>query len=325
MSKPHPPLTLKVLDFLVIDIGGCVMKKFAALLLAFFLLSFSSAQTILEVAEQDPGLSTFVSALETAGLTDLLSGEGPFTLFAPTNAAFMQLPEAELITLLNNPEMLRQILSYHIVPAFVIAREARELTSAPTLEGSELNLRVEEGNLLINESRVVKFDVGATEDVQASNGVIHVIDSVLVPMGLMLGQATPSLSETPAAPEVAQIYTTVASRSGRYPVNAVGESGVSGSVLVADYGFDTAIVTISLRGTTPDGSHPAHFHLGNCNSNGEIVVPLENVNGATGLSVTSMTAPYDAIVEGDHYLNVHLSGEALNTIVACGEAGLNAN
>jgi uncharacterized surface protein with fasciclin (FAS1) repeats len=318
-----------------------LMKKITALLFALFLgvlfLSTSLGQTILEVAEQDPGLSSFVSALETAGLTDLLSGEGPFTLFAPTNAAFMQIPEAELTTLLTNPEMLRQILSYHIVPAFVMAREARELTSAPTLEGSELALRVESGNLLVNESRVVKFDVGATEDVQASNGVIHVIDSILLPMGVMLGQVEPSTnetattsenpatSETPAALEVEQPYTTTASRSVRYPVNTVGESGVSGSVLVADYGFDTAIVTILLRGTAPDGNHPAHFHLGNCDSNGDIVVPLENVNGATGLSVTSMTAPYDVIVEGDHYLNVHLSAEAVNTIVACGEAGVGAN
>jgi uncharacterized surface protein with fasciclin (FAS1) repeats len=297
------------------------MKKIASLLFVIFVFSMSSAQTILEVAEQDPGLSSFVSALETAGLSDLLSGEGPFTLFAPTNAAFMQLPETELTTLLNNPEMLRRILSYHIVPAFVMASEARELTSAPTLEGSELGIRVESGNLLINESTVVKFDVGATEDIQASNGVIHVIDSLLVPAGVLLGQATPT-TETPVVPDGEQLYTTTASSSIRYLVNPIGESGVSGSVFIADYGFENAVVTLSLRGTTPEGNHPTHFHLGNCGSNGEIVVPLENVNGATGLSVTTMTAPYDAIVEGDHYLNVHLSEEAVDTIVACGEVGL---
>jgi uncharacterized surface protein with fasciclin (FAS1) repeats len=303
-----------------------LMKKIVFLLLGVLAFTYaSSAQTILEVAAEDPGLSSLVSAIETAGLTDLLSGEGPFTLFAPTNAAFMQIPEAELTALLSDPETLRRILSYHIVPAFVMAREARQLTSAPTLEGSELGIRVESGNLLINESMVVKFDVGATEDVQASNGVIHVIDSVLLPMGVMLGQAEPSTTETPATPEVAQLYMTTAVRSVRYPVNAVNESGISGSVLVADYGFENAIVTISLRGTALDGNHPAHFHLGNCDSNGEIVVPLENVNGATGLSITSMTAPYDAVVEGDHYLNVHLSDEAIDTIVACGEVGLNAD
>jgi uncharacterized surface protein with fasciclin (FAS1) repeats len=306
------------------------MKKVAASMFVMFILSTSilatsSAQTILEVAAEDPGLSSFVSALETAGLTELLNGEGPFTLFAPTNAAFMEIPEAELTTLLDNPDVLRRILSYHIVPAFVMARDARELTSAPTLEGSELGIRVESGNLLINESMVVKFDVGATEDVQASNGVIHVIDSVLVPMGVMLGQAEPSVTETPAAPEVAQPYMTTATRSVRYAVNAVGGSGVSGSVLVADYGFENAVVTILLRGTVAEGSHPTHFHLGNCDSDGEIVVPLENVNGATGLSITSMTAPYDIVVEGDHYLNVHLSDEAVDTIVACGEVGLNTN
>jgi uncharacterized surface protein with fasciclin (FAS1) repeats len=304
-----------------------LMKKVFLLVSSMFLLSFSIpfAQTILEVAAEDPGLSSFVSALETAGLTDLLSGEGPFTLFAPTNAAFTQIPEAELTMLLDDPETLRRILAYHIVPAFVMARDAKQLTSAPTLEGSELGIRVESGNLLVNESMVVKFDVGATDDVQASNGVIHVIDSVLVPMGVMLGQAEPSTPETSATPEVEQPYMTTATRSVRYPVNAVGESGVRGSVLIADYGFENAIVTILLRGTASGGSHPTHFHLGNCDSNGEIVVPLENVNGATGLSITSMTAPYDAVVEGDHYLNVHLSDEAIDTIVACGEVGLNAN
>jgi transforming growth factor-beta-induced protein len=298
------------------------MKKIVALF--FVVLSIGSAQTILEVAEQDPGLSSFVSAIEAAGLSDLLNGEGPFTLFAPTNAAFTQIPEEDLTTLLNDPELLRRILNYHIVPAFVMASEARGLTSAPTLEGSELGIRVEEGNLLINESTVVKFDVGASEDIQASNGVIHVIDSVLVPMGVMLGQVTPA-TETPSTPEVEQLYTTTALRSVRYPVNPVGESSVSGSVLVADYGFENAVVTLALSGTTPEGNHPTHFHLGNCSSNGEIIVPLENLDGVTGLSVTTMTAPYDAIVEGDHYLNVHLSEEAVDTIIACGEAGLGAN
>ena len=292
--------------------------------LLVFALSLGSAQTILEVAENDPGLSTFVTVIRAAGLEETLSGEGPFTLFAPTNAAFLQVAPGDLSRLLGDPETLRRVLSYHVVPAFVMARDAVQATSAPTLEGSELTVQVESGNLLINESKVVKFDVGATENVQASNGVIHVIDSVLEPEGVTLAGA-------PAAPrigasvslvsDVEQVYETAALRSTRFPVEALNDSGVSGSVLVADYGFENAIATILVRGVEEDGDHPAHFHTGDCGSGGDIVIPLSNVTGPSGLSVSTMTAPYDTIMEGNHYLNIHLSPDRIDTIVACGEVG----
>ena len=287
-------------------------------------LSVSSAQTILEVAENDPGLSTFVTVIKAAGLDEVLAGEGPFTLFAPTNAAFLQVAPEELSQLLGDPETLRRILSYHVVPAFVMARDAVQATSAPTLEGSELTVRIESGNLLINESKVVKFDVGATDNVQASNGVIHVIDSVLEPEGV-------TLAGSPAAPRIGasvslvtdamQVYETAALRSTRFPVEALGDSGVSGSVLVADYGFENAVATILVAGVQPGGNHPAHFHAGDCGSGGDIVIPLTNVTGPSGLSVSTMTAPYNTILDGNHYLNIHLSEGEMGTIVACGEVG----
>ena len=217
---------------------------------AFFLLALAlplgSAQTILEVAENDPGLSTFVTVIKAAGLEETLSGEGPFTLFAPTNAAFLQVSPDDLNQLLGDTEALRRVLSYHVVPAFVMARDAVQATSAPTLEGSELTVEVEAGNLLINESKVVKFDVGATENVQASNGVIHVIDSILEPEGVTLASAPPAPrvgASVSLVSDVKQVYETAATRSTRFPVEAVEESGVSGSVLVADYGFENAVVT----------------------------------------------------------------------------------
>jgi len=296
----------------------------STLCLLVLTLSVSSAQTILEVAENDPGLSTFVTVVKAAGLEETLAGEGPFTLFAPTNAAFLQVSPEDLSQLLGNPETLRRVLSYHVVPAFVMARDAVQATSAPTLEGGELTVEVEAGNLLINESKVVKFDVGATENVQASNGVIHVIDSVLEPEGVTLAGA-------PAAPrigasvslvsEVEQIYETAALRSTRFPVEAVDDSGVSGSVLVADYGFENVVVTILVKGVAPGGDHPAHFHAGDCDSGGDIVIPLTNVPGPGGLSVSTMTAPYNTIMDGNHYLNIHLSEDEMGTIVACGEVG----
>ena len=296
---------------------------------AFYALLFgaplASAQTILEVAENDPGLSTLVAALDAAGLTETLQGEGPFTLFAPTNAAFLQLPQAELQQLLSDPAALQRILAYHVVPTLVMARDAVQATSAPTLEGSSLSVRVEAGNLLVNESKVVKFDVGASENVQASNGVIHVIDSVLEPPGVVLAAVPAAAPRVGAAvslvSDVAQVYQTAALRHARFLVQAVNGSGVSGSVLVADYGFDNAVATILVTGTEAGGDHPAHFHAGDCGGGGDIVVPLSNVPGGSGLSVTTMTAPYNVIVEGDHYLNLHLSSGQMDTIVACGEVG----
>ena len=291
----------------------------------FFSGSLGAAQTILEVAENDPGLSTFVAALKAAGLTETLQGEGPFTLFAPTNAAFLQVPPAELQQLLNDPVELQRVLAYHVVPALVMARDAVQATSAPTLEGSELSVRVEAGNLLVNESKVVKFDVGASENVQASNGVLHVIDRVLEPVGVILATAPVAAPRVGASvglvAPVAQAYQTAALRSIRFPVEAVDGSGVSGSVLVADYGFDTAVATILVAGTEPGGDHPAHFHAGDCGSGGDIVIPLTDVAGSSGLSVTPMTAPYDVILNGDHYLNIHLSSGEPDVIVACGEVG----
>jgi hypothetical protein len=111
-----------------------------------------------------------------------------------------------------------------------------------------------------------------------------------------------------------------AERSVSYWLEPVGGSGVSGVVHIADH-RDYTVVVVALQGTPAGGSHPAHFHAGECGSGGGIVVPLENVDGDTGLSVTVTKASYDAIVGGNHYLNVHASAADLGTIVACGEVG----
>lgn len=110
-------------------------------------------------------------------------------------------------------------------------------------------------------------------------------------------------------------------RTQSYQIYAVDGSGVTGTVQVTERAVEEGgtRVTISLEGTSAGGLHPAHFHAGNCGSGGPIVVPLESVEGARGASVTHSEASFDAVVEGDHYLNIHLSPEALNTIVACGE------
>ena len=136
-------------------------------------------------------------------------------------------------------------------------------------------------------------------------------------------EVTPAETQTdtaqvPAAPAVSALQNV---QRTRYQVLPVDGSGVRGSVLVSDYGFEGAVVVILLSGTQAGGVHPAHFHLGDCGSGGEIVVPLENVSGRSGLSVTTTDASYEDIVGGDHYLNIHLSPDSMDVIVACGEVG----
>ena len=130
---------------------------------------------IVAVAQGNPEFSTLVAAITAAGLGDALSGEGPFTVFAPTNAAFEALPAGLLEKLLlpENKEVLTKILTYHVVPSKVMAADvaAGDVT---TLEGSAFAITTE-GGVKVNASNVTATDVAA------SNGVIHVIDAVLVP------------------------------------------------------------------------------------------------------------------------------------------------
>lgn len=103
-------------------------------------------------------------------------------------------------------------------------------------------------------------------------------------------------------------------------VGEKNDSGVSGKAELMEMNGKTT-VKIMLEGTPKGGDHPAHFHLGDCDDNGKIVIPLNNVDGDTGMSTTTVDATIKAITEdGDHYLNVHLSPDEIETIVACGEA-----
>jgi uncharacterized surface protein with fasciclin (FAS1) repeats len=133
--------------------------------------------TIVEIAAGNADFSTLVAALKAAGLVDALSGEGPFTVFAPTNEAFAQLPAGTLDMLLlpENKEKLVAILTYHVVPGKVMAADVVTLTEADSLEGDAIDISVSDGNVMVDSANVVKTDI------EASNGVIHVIDAVITP------------------------------------------------------------------------------------------------------------------------------------------------
>ena len=117
---------------------------------------------------------SLVAAVTAAGLGDTLSGPGPFTVFAPTDEAFAKLPEGTVDGLLKDIPALTKILTYHVVSGKVMAADAAKLSSAKTVEGSELKIDASSG-VKINDATVTQADI------EASNGVIHVIDSVLMP------------------------------------------------------------------------------------------------------------------------------------------------
>lgn len=118
---------------------------------------------------------TLASLLQKAGLAGTLEGKGPFTVFAPTDAAFAKVPKATLASLAKNKAKLRSVLLYHVVKGKVTAAQAMKLHSAKTLEGKSVSIRVRGGKVVVGGATVVKANV------LASNGVIHVIDKVLIP------------------------------------------------------------------------------------------------------------------------------------------------
>ena len=129
---------------------------------------------IVDTAVSAGSFTTLVAAVQAAGLVDTLKGAGPFTVFAPTDEAFAKLPEGTVEALLNDIPKLTKILTYHVVSGKVMAADVVKLTSAKTVEGSEVKIDASNG-VKINDSTVT------TADVVADNGVIHVIDSVLLP------------------------------------------------------------------------------------------------------------------------------------------------
>ncbi|MCP2012934.1 putative surface protein with fasciclin (FAS1) repeats [Deinococcus sp. HSC-46F16] len=150
----------------------------------------ATCRSIAQIVSTDPQFSTLLTAVEAAGLTETLAS-GQFTVFAPTNAAFAKLPSDQLAMILNDEEMLRSVLLYHVVPGKVSAAQVRSLTSARTAQGTTVNVRVMNNRVMINNAAVTRADVAAC------NGVIHVIDTVLVPPAAPAA-ATPA----PAAPVV---------------------------------------------------------------------------------------------------------------------------
>lgn len=135
------------------------------------------SKDIVDTAVSAGSFKTLTTALEAAGLVETLKSKGPFTVFAPTDAAFAKLPKGTLTSLLMpaNKQKLKSILTYHVVAGNVKATDVIKLSSAKTLNGQSITIKVVGGKVFINDATVVKADIAAT------NGTIHVIDTVLMP------------------------------------------------------------------------------------------------------------------------------------------------
>jgi uncharacterized surface protein with fasciclin (FAS1) repeats len=169
-------------------------------------------QNIVQTAIAAGQFTTLTSLLTKAGLIDALSTGGPFTVFAPTDAAFAKVPTATLDALADNPAQLKSVLLYHVVPGRVTAADVVKLTSAKTLEGRSVAIRVADGSVYVDEAKVT------TPDILASNGVIHVIDSVLIPKA------------APAAPAKNIVQTAIAAGQFKVLGSLLTKAGLAGTL-----------------------------------------------------------------------------------------------
>ncbi len=151
-----------------------IKHLFLVALISLYSLAASASDTVVNVAEGNKDFSTLVSLLKKAGLVSALEGKGPFTVFAPTNEAFSGVPKADLDALLANPEKLKAVLLYHVVSGDITSNKIKP-GMVKTLSGQDVDITVKEGKVFVNNAEVIKADV------KASNGVIHVINHVLIP------------------------------------------------------------------------------------------------------------------------------------------------
>ena len=159
------------------------MKRNFVLIVAFvagmFVSNNALAQNddIVSLAVGNDNLSTLVAAVKAAGLVETLQGDGPFTVFAPTNEAFAALPEGTVENLLKpeNKDQLIAVLTYHVVSGEVYSKDLKNGQKATTVQGADIKVKLDKNGAMINDAKVVAADV------EASNGVVHVIDHVILP------------------------------------------------------------------------------------------------------------------------------------------------
>lgn len=171
MQKPHAKIYARF--FVAVITALCFVSSWQALAQP----SPPANQDIVDTAIAAGSFNTLVAAVKAAGLVDTLKGPGPFTVFAPTDEAFAKLPSGTVDELLKpeNKEKLTAILTYHVVSGKVMAAQVSKMKSAKTINGQSVTISAKGGHVMVDNAKVVKADI------DCSNGVIHVVDTVLMP------------------------------------------------------------------------------------------------------------------------------------------------
>jgi transforming growth factor-beta-induced protein len=254
-----------------------------------------AAPTIVEIAVEDGRFTTLVAAVQAAGLVDTLNSDGPFTVFAPTDDAFAALPEGTVESLLEDPEgALTQILLYHVVGAEVMASAVVELDSATTVQGEEISIEVVDGNVILNgEVQVI------ITDIEASNGVIHVIDAVLLPPSLTTEEA-PSIAEIAAGDENFSTLVAALDAAGLVEVLAgEGEFTVFAPTNDAFAALPEGTVEALLEDPEGDLTQILLYHVVDGVAMAEDVVALDSVTTIQGEAVSIEIVDGNVILNGE--------------------------
>jgi len=158
-------------------VRGSLVALVLGLVVCSSSLVSAAEKDIVDTAVGAKQFSTLVAAVQAAGLVETLKGDGPFTVFAPTDAAFEKLPEGTVESLLKpeNKDKLVAVLTYHVVPGKVMAKDVVGLSKAKSVQGKEITITVDDGKVMVDKARVIKTDI------ECSNGVIHVINAVILP------------------------------------------------------------------------------------------------------------------------------------------------
>ncbi|MBI0584537.1 MAG: fasciclin domain-containing protein [Methanomassiliicoccus sp.] len=267
------------------------MKKKAAVVIASFVLLLAllsgyvsteaqaTEKNIMQIAQEDGNFTSLVAAVDAAGLDDELSGPGPFTVFAPTDAAFAKLdPNLVNALLTEDTATLEQILLYHVVSGETLSTDLSDGMVVETLQGSTVNVTINGTGVFINDAMVV------VADIQASNGVIHVIDTVLIP------PAAPVPPEEPCVPEV--------------PTAPGADNKTIVDIAVADGNFTCLVASLEAAGLVDELSGPGPF---------TVFAPTDAAFAKLDPCVVNMLLTEDTTTLEQILLYHVVSGEVLST------------
>ncbi len=199
--------------------------------------SNASSINIVETAKAAGDFNTLVAAIQAAGLTTTLSGSGPFTVFAPTDGAFAQVPKEQLDALMANKTALNAVLAYHVVPGRIMSSDLKNGMVLKTVEGQDLKISIDDKNVMVNNARVVQ------PDINASNGVIHAINAVLMP---------PSVSKAMAVKEnITTASSQIKEEAKKVEAKAERETPVKEQSETKTPGFEAVLAVMGLLAVIP--------------------------------------------------------------------------